>query len=330
MSLAVAAGLPLAGVLMLILGASAYGALYSGRAAKRWPSMGHMVDTEAGPLHVVETGVGPAVVLVHGASSNNRELRSALERPLVEAGFRVIAIDRQGFGGSPGAPRKPGRLRSHARAVGALIDALGLERPIVVGHSYGAAVGLRLAIDRPGLSGGYVLLGPATHGDVGPVAWFNYVGAAPGFGWLFAYAVTPIFGPLLARGGLGTSFAPRPAPDGHLEATAVGLLFRPASFAANSADLGRVNPELREQQARYNEIRDPVVLIAGEADRTVPTSRHAERAAAAIRGARLAVLPGVGHMPHHAAPGFIVEHVRALQVSVEAEARPARERAMSG
>ncbi len=315
MPLAAVAGWTVAVLGGAVLMAFAYGAGYAVWATRRWPAEGRVVETAAGPLHVVaagpEAGEGPAVVLVHGASANNRELRSALEAPLVEAGFRVLALDRPGFGGSPAFHGRD-RLSGHARAVAALIEAEGLERPIVVGHSYGGAVALRLALDRPGLAGGYVVLGSATHGDVGPVAWYNHVGATPVVGWLMARAVTPIAGPLVARDGLGSTFAPAPAPQGHAEATGVGLLFRPATFAANAADLHRVNPELLAQQNDYDAITDPVVLIAGEADRTVSTARHSERAAAAIPDARLALLPEVGHMPHHAEPELIVEHVRAL------------------
>jgi pimeloyl-ACP methyl ester carboxylesterase len=300
----------------------AYGAGYSAYAAARWPAEGRLVETAAGPIQIVEAGEvradRPTVLLVHGASASNRELRSALEAPLVAAGFHVIAMDRPGFGGSP--PFRPGgdRLDGHARAVAALIEALGLEKPIVVGHSYGGAVALRLALDRPGLAGGYLLLGPATHGDVGPVAWYNHLGAAPGVGWVFAHAVVPVAGPIVAGPGLDGVFAPAPAPGGHYGATGVGLVFRPSTFEANSHDLHQVNAELRAQQDRYGEIADPVAIVAGEEDCTVLTARHSERTAAAIPGARLTLLPGVGHMPHHVAPEIIVEHVQALAERVEA------------
>lgn len=302
-----------AGVIALGL---AYGAAYNAYATRRWPSEGRLVETAAGSIQVVEAGEAradrPSVLLVHGASASNRELRSALEEPLVAAGFHVIAMDRQGFGGSPAFARSGGRLEGHARAVAAVIEALGLERPIVVGHSYGGAVALRLALDRPGLVGGYLLLGAATHGDVGPVAWYNHVGAVPGLGWLFAHAVVPVAGPIIAGPGLDGVFAPAPPPGGHYAATGVGLVFRPATFIANSADLDVVNAELRAQQDRYGQIVDPVAFVAGEGDRTVLTARHSERSAQAIPEARLTLLPDVGHMPHHAAPDIVVEHVRAL------------------
>jgi pimeloyl-ACP methyl ester carboxylesterase len=318
MSLASALGWSLAAIAGLVALGLAYGAGYAAWASRRWPAEGRLVDTAAGPIQVVEAGdpAGRAVLLIHGSSANSREPRSALEAPLVAAGFRVLAMDRPGFGGSPPfadrALLTEGRLAAHARSAAALIEALELERPIVVGHSYGGAVALRLALDRPGLAGGYVLLAPATHGDVGPVAWYNHAGATPVLGWLLARAVAPVAGPIVVRGGLGAVFAPQEAPENHAEATGVGLLFRPRSFAENAADLDPVNAELLAQQGRYGEIVDPVAILAGEDDVTVLTARHAERTAAMIPDARLALLPGVGHMPHHARPDLIVEHVRAL------------------
>lgn len=297
-----------------------YGRVYAARAEARWPAEGRLIETAAGPIHVVEAGAGPrAVVLVHGASANTRELRSALEDPLVAVGFRVVAFDRPGFGASPAFARAD-RLAGHADALQAVIEAEGLDRPIVVGHSYGGAVALRHALDHPGAGGGYVLLGPATHGDVGPVAWHNHVAATPVLGWFFTRLVVPIAGPPAGGPGVEATFAPSLAPEGHAEETGVGLLFRPESFEANARDLHAVNAELLEQQARYADIAAPVAIIAGVEDRTVNTARHSERAAAAIPDARLALLPGVGHMPHHAAPDLVVEHVVALADTVDGAA----------
>lgn len=303
------------GVVALLVLALLYGAGYAMWADKRWPSEGRMVDTGVGPLHVVEAGAapgeGPVVVLVHGASANTRELRSVLEAPLVAAGYRVISFDRPGFGGSPGFDGAP-RLAGHAAALAALMDALDLEQPLIVGHSYGGAVALRHAIDFPGRVTGYVLLGPVTHGDVGPAAWYNHVGAVPVLGWLFSRAVIPIAGPASAADGLIGTFAPSPAPDGHADATGVGLLFRPATFRANARDLAHINPELLEQQQRYDEITAPLAIIAGDSDGTVRTTRHSDRLAVTAPDTRLAILPGVGHMPHHAAPDLVLEHIAAL------------------
>jgi pimeloyl-ACP methyl ester carboxylesterase len=307
-----------ASIVVALVGlALAYGAGYAAWAGRRWPIEGRLVETAAGPINVVEAGApeGRVVLLVHGAAANSLELRSALEGPLVAAGFRVAAMDRPGFAGSPAGGDdlfKDGRLAGHARAVAALIEAEGYDRPIVVGHSYGGAIALRLALDRPELAGGYVLLGPATHGDVGPAAWYNHVGAAPVGGWLFAHTLVPAFGPIMARAGVDEVFSPQAAPAGHGEVTGVGLLFRPASFLENAADMSAVNPELLAQQHRYGEIADPVAIIAGEDDEVVSTARHSGRTAAAIPDARLMLLPGVGHMPHHAAPELVVEQVRAL------------------
>jgi pimeloyl-ACP methyl ester carboxylesterase len=325
MPLSVLAAIFSAVLAALFVGGLIYGAVYTAQVEARFPPSGRMIETSAGPLHVIEAGAaeGPALVLVHGASANALELLSGLEGPLTAAGYRVIAFDRPGFGASPNFSSSEfssrDRLAGHAAAAAALIDALELEDPVVIGHSYGGAVVLRLALDYPDAAGGLVLLGPATHGDVGPVAWYNHVGATPVLGWAFSRTIIPIAGPGAAAGGVESSFAPAPVPEGHLEATGVGLVFRPRTFAANATDLARVNPELLIQQERYGEIAIPVAIISGEGDETVSTQGHSVRATAAIEGARLEILPDVGHMPHHAAPALIVEQIEAIFESMDAE-----------
>jgi len=66
------------------------------------------------------------------------------------------------------------------------------------------------------------------------------------------------------------------------------------------------------QQERYREISVPTVIIAGDADPIVRTDIHSRRLARDVPGARLVILPGVGHMPHHAAPDLVVAEIEAL------------------
>lgn len=304
------AGFALAAALVAVLAALAWSAGYARWAERRWPADGRLVDTRVGRLHVRERGAGPAVILIHGAGANARELMITLGLALDDRA-RVIALDRPGFGGSPGFSSRA-RLARHADAVAALIEAEGLDRPVVVGHSYGAAVALRLAIDHPDSASGLVLLGPATHGYVGPVAWHNYVAATPVLGPAFCRLLVPIAGPLMLEGGVRATFAPEPAPPGYAANAGIGLLFRPRNFRANALDLAVVNAELAAQEPSYGDIAIPVAVIAGDEDRTVRTASHAEPLAAALPDARLAVLPGGGHMPHYGGREIVLEHVDAL------------------
>lgn len=305
----------LATVLLIVLlgaavAAAAWSVGYSRWAEARWPADGRMVETRIGPLHIREAGEGAPVILLHGAAANARELLTGLVDVLGEE-VRLIALDRPGFGGSPPLAEGP-RLQGHADAVAALIEAEGLERPVVVGHSYGGAVALRFALDHPGAASGLVLLGAPSQAYVGPTSWYNYAAAAPVVGRGFSRFVAPIAGPLLLPGAAQAAFAPEAAPEAYAETAGIGLLFRPGNFRANALDLAVVNAELDLQDDRYGEIAAPVAIIAGQADPAVYTHRHSEPLAGQLPDARLALIPDGGHMPHYTAADLVAEHVLAL------------------
>jgi pimeloyl-ACP methyl ester carboxylesterase len=95
-------------------------------------------------------------VLLHGASGNSADPMAALGARLA-ASFRVIAVDRPGHAGATYRPRRgvagpPGRLIREA------LQRIGVERAMVVGHSWAGALALNLALDHPGLVSGLALL----------------------------------------------------------------------------------------------------------------------------------------------------------------------------
>ena len=77
------------------------------------------------------------------------------------------------------------------------------------------------------------------------------------------------------------------------------MLLRPAQFLANAQDVAALKAFVAAQAPRYGEIGAPTVIVTGSADTTVSPHIHARAVAAAVRDARLIVLAGVGHMPHH-------------------------------
>jgi pimeloyl-ACP methyl ester carboxylesterase len=84
----------------------------------------------------------PPMVLVHGWGVDRRVLRPLFDE--VRRRLRVVSVDLCGFGESD-APGGPRTLQGHADDVAALIAALGLERPVIVGHSMGGVIALDLA-----------------------------------------------------------------------------------------------------------------------------------------------------------------------------------------
>ena len=115
------------------------------------------------PLHVHTYGPadGPVVLAVHGVTGHG-----ARWRPLVEAelpGARVLAPDLRGHGRSPAEP--PWTLEQHVVDLLAVLDAAGVERAVVLTHSFGGAIGLHLARAAPQRVRSLVLLDPATGVD---------------------------------------------------------------------------------------------------------------------------------------------------------------------
>ena len=104
-------------------------------------------------------GDGPPVVLLHGLASTCRIWDFVA--PLLAQDFSVIAVDQRGHGDS-GKPDHGYDFDSVAGDIAALLAGRGIERPVVVGHSWGADVALELAVARPDLLRGIVFVDGGT------------------------------------------------------------------------------------------------------------------------------------------------------------------------
>ena len=153
---AIAAAIALAGYLL-----AANARAYTQRVEAQFPPTGRFIDADGVRVHMREDGPDgePRVLLIHGAGSNLRELWGPLADALTPT-QRVIAYDRPGMGYSG---RSPGAqmLAAQARVAAQVLEAAGNGPALVVGHSLGAAVSLRLALDFPHLVRGLVLVAPA-------------------------------------------------------------------------------------------------------------------------------------------------------------------------
>jgi pimeloyl-ACP methyl ester carboxylesterase len=107
-------------------------------------------------LHVVELGVGPPVVLVHGFPQHWWMWRQ-LMRDLAANGYRVIAYDQRGMGGSTIAPAGYDK-RTLAQDLAGLLDALDIAQAVVVGYDHGGGTALALAFEQPQRVGRLVVI----------------------------------------------------------------------------------------------------------------------------------------------------------------------------
>lgn len=301
----------LAAIVVLLL---AHGRGYRRDVEARWPPQGRFIEAEGARLHVLEAGPLGArrVLLIHGASANLREVWAALA-PGIEQDHRVTAYDRPGLGHST-RPRRDGEtLALQARMAARVLEAGGDGGAIIVGHSLGSAVALRLALDFPQLVAGLVLIAPASHPYPHNNAWWARLSAAPVLGDIFCELLIPWLGPIMGQAGVANNFWPASTPPNYYEDAGVGLIFRSRAFRSSAQDVCATNGEFAAQAPNYPDILAPAVIITADKDKVVSPKRHARALAAEMPAAELVIAPGTGHMPHRLRTDLVLAAIRRVQ-----------------
>ena len=297
------------------------------RIERAHPPAGRIVAVRGGRMHVVELGrslPGPAVVLLHGASGNLEDMRLALGEKLA-ATRRVVLVDRPGHGWSErlggDADASPAR---QAELIADVLDELGITQSIIVGHSWSGALATAYALRYPDRTAGLVLISAVTHPWPGGIAWYYRLTSTPVIGSLFARTVALPLGLVLMDSASSGAFAPQQKPDDYVRRAAISLVLRPSEFIANACDVAGLKAFVTAQAPRYRELRMPTVIITGDRDTTVSPVIHSRAIAAMLPHARLIVLKGMGHMPHHAASGVVIDAIEQLAATATPSAEAAQ------
>src|ERR1700753_3212081 len=239
---------------------------------RAYPQTGRSIAVNGASLNVLDIGPRDAtttpIVMIHGASSNLGTMRVPLGDELAKT-HRVILIDRPGHGWSPRERLSGSTPGIQAGMIDEALEKLGVKSAIFVVHSLAGALGARMALDYPARTAGLVMLAPVAYPWRGGVGWDNKAVTPPVIGPLLAYTITLPLGYFLTDAGARSVFLPQAMPDGFVENTATPLLLRPRAFLANAWDLVTLKEAVREQAPRYGAITAPVVVIAGDAAKTV-------------------------------------------------------------
>jgi pimeloyl-ACP methyl ester carboxylesterase len=139
--------------------ASAYRPLPNAHALAEHAVAEHYIDTpEGNRLHYYESGAGRDVILIHGALVTADDSIIALQQALVPR-HHIVAFDRPGHGLST-RPRAQSSLWTQAESIRDAANIIGVARPVLVGHSYGAAVAIAYAMKHPQEVAGVVAISP--------------------------------------------------------------------------------------------------------------------------------------------------------------------------
>ncbi len=277
-----------------------------------WPNARHsrFVDSRPHRWHLQEAGSGQTIVLIHGAGGGLMSFRDVL--PDLAEDFRTVAMDLPGHALTRMGTRQRQGLDQMSTDLASLLTAENIRPDLIVGHSAGAAVALRLA----------GLLDTPPKGVVGiNAALGNFKGMA---GWLFpAMAKMLSLNPLTAHAfsRLSSSEASVRAllrgTGSQVDTEAVALYRRliadPAHVDGTLAMMAQWR--LDRLMADLPTIALPVLLIVGDRDKAVPPS-VSDEAASHMPKAQVLHLAGLGHLAHEEAPGDIANHIRAFAAEV--------------
>lgn len=266
-----------------------------------------MVDGAAVPdVETVSMSDGPAYLLLHGFGGSSRHWRHTL--PWLSEGGVAVAYDRPAFGlserpmGRWPLEQNPYAAVNQARLAAGLLDTLDLDQVVLVGHSAGAEVALRLALDHPERVRALVLVAPSVDEPGGPPGWTRPLLRTPQMERV---------GPLLMR-----QLAQQPGIDllraswadpTRIDAEVLDVVQRPMRVLDWDRALWE---QVKTSQVppladRLAQVRVPVLLLVGAQDAVVPPElglalRH--DLTGVPGGADQVSLDGCGHLPQEECP----------------------------
>jgi pimeloyl-ACP methyl ester carboxylesterase len=255
-------------------------------------------------LHYVEQGPssGPAVILLHGYTDSSFSFSRVL--PLLPPSMRVIAVDQRGHGRSQRAGDYA--MDAMARDVVELMDALDVPTATVVGHSMGSFVARRAAVLAPSRVSRLVLVGAgvsltnATVVEVGKAVEALRDPVDPAFVREFQYSTVA-----------------RPVP-GEFMAAAIA-----ESHRLDAATWKAVFAGMTGYVPAEPDIRMPTLVLGGDRD-AVFSEQEQRQVGERIRGARVVIVPGVGHALHWEDPHRFVSELVGFTASAVQSGGPGR------
>lgn len=260
----------------------------------------HFIEINGIQVHYKMTGTGePVMILLHGFGASTYTWHKVMA-PLADRGT-VIAFDRPAFGLTerplPGswAEDNPYSSDFAVKLTIGLMDELGVDKAILVGHSAGAGIAVQTALAHPMRVNGLVLVDPALSGRPGMPDWLEN---------------TPQMkrlGPYLARslaGKEGEAFLEASWHDfskfTEADKEAYRKPLRAADWDVALWEFTKAN-RTTDMTPRLSEIKVPVLVISGDDDRIIPIT-ESERIAKDLPDARLEVVPACGHLPQEECP----------------------------
>jgi pimeloyl-ACP methyl ester carboxylesterase len=299
--------LVLAGIALFGLGATTQH--LSQKAERDFPPTGHLIDAGGIRQHVIEQGpaTGQTVVMIHGAFGAAQDFAISI-MPQTARRYRSIAVDRPGHGYTERGDDTPVTPDKQARYLRAALQAMQVQKPVLLGVSFGGAVALSYALQYPDEVGAVVLINTASHPWPTPVELSYQADGVPLLGPLLRYTIVTPTGHMIVDKGVEGVFRPAAVPPAFVQAP-ISLSLRPGSYHANAEDIRTLKPFLTEQAPRYPMLTVPLIVLVSDEDNATSPVIHSRPLAAEVPQAELVTVMGGGHPLHFTRPEIVLSAI---------------------
>lgn len=259
-------------------------------------------------LNYVSAGAGQPVVLIHGNPGSYEDYTLAVVERLAQS-YYVVAFDRPGHGYSERQDSVQTTVEVQALMIREALQKLALEKPVLVGHSWGGSLALAAAVGYGKELTGIVLLAPAAYPSVS-IEWWSHVPHIPLIGNIVVNTLTPFLGRAVVRKSLREAYAPQDVQQDYVERS-LELWMHPDRIRACACDERTLGASLTVLSEHYRHIELPVVIVTGSADRLLDPEEHAYPLHKTIKNSKLIVLPETGHQLPQTRPDAVISAIDA-------------------
>ncbi len=252
-----------------------------------WGPGTSFVTTSAGETHVLDVGEGEVILLIHGSTGSIADWQEKIVDRLAES-YRVVAFDSFGFGLSERNDSFDYGYPLWTQQAIDVLDALEIDRAVVVGHSAGGFATAILAAEHPDRFRGAVLTGHGLSFD-----WFQLVPVVPGIGEIWA----------VRRSIIGDAFS-----DGYRERAEAVHRIRGTRVAYLTFIRNQYSFATLDYFNVYEDIEIPVLQMHGVNDASIPIDA-ARDVSSRIADSRFVAVENSDHFIHVDAPDRWLEEV---------------------
>ena len=288
------------------------------RIEGKYPPRGDFVDVETARIHFltrkkvanIENQGNAPVVLIHGSSGSSADMELAFFDAFPDD-IDLYAFDRPGIGWSKTklSPLEMSNPIKQAEAIHMAVKKLKLDKPIIVGHSWGGAVAIAYAKQFGNEISGAVSLAGVAYPWKGPYGWYDVLLTTPVFNHIFTRLFLNKMGQLYVPLSIKAIFEPEAARGDYREAAQAEIILRPSTIINNSYYSLNLRRHLKTMSEKYNDIKIPLLIVAGNRDYIVHSKSQSERLHNEVAGSEYILFKGAGHMPHHTQTQILAEKI---------------------